>query len=104
MTTVNVSLPEPIRRWVDEQVRNGEYADASEYVLELILEDRGKARDADPSLDRRRRERNELSAARGDYCGRQGADPRWRNLRLQEEPTATSRRYLPTLFASMAKS
>lgn len=40
MATVNVSLPDPVREWVEEQVRRGEYADASEYVRELIRHDR----------------------------------------------------------------
>lgn len=39
MSDVNVSLPEPMRDWVEEQVRNGQYADANQYVLELIRED-----------------------------------------------------------------
>jgi antitoxin ParD1/3/4 len=40
MTTLNIPLPEPMRQWVEEQVRDGEYADAGEYVLDLIREDR----------------------------------------------------------------
>ena len=40
MSTMNVSLPETLRRFVDKQVRDGAYAGTSEYVRELIRRDR----------------------------------------------------------------
>jgi antitoxin ParD1/3/4 len=40
MSTMNVSLPQTLRRFVDKQVRDGAYAGASEYVRELIRKDR----------------------------------------------------------------
>jgi antitoxin ParD1/3/4 len=39
MATMNVSLPDPIREWVDERVKSGHYGNASEYVRDLIRED-----------------------------------------------------------------
>jgi antitoxin ParD1/3/4 len=39
MTTLNISLPEPMRAFVDEQVAHGGYSTASEYVRQLIRED-----------------------------------------------------------------
>lgn len=44
MSTMNVSLPEALRAFVDRKVRSGAYGTSSEYVRELIREDR--ARDA----------------------------------------------------------
>jgi antitoxin ParD1/3/4 len=41
--TMNVSLPEPLKRFVDEQVREGGYASTSDYVRELIRKDRDAA-------------------------------------------------------------
>jgi len=40
--TMNVSLPEPLKAFVDEQVRLGAYGSTSDYVRQLIREDREK--------------------------------------------------------------
>ena len=39
MGTLNVSLPDAMREWIDAQVRAGEYANASDYVRDLIRHD-----------------------------------------------------------------
>jgi antitoxin ParD1/3/4 len=39
MTTLNISLPEPMRAFIDAQVAQGGYSTASEYVRQLIRED-----------------------------------------------------------------
>lgn len=39
MTNLSVSLPDPMRAWIDDQVREGRYGNASEYVRELIRRD-----------------------------------------------------------------
>lgn len=36
METMNISLPDPLRRFVDRQIATGRYSSASEYVRELI--------------------------------------------------------------------
>ncbi|NNN04725.1 MAG: type II toxin-antitoxin system ParD family antitoxin [Elusimicrobia bacterium] len=36
METMNISLPDPLRRFVDKQIASGRYSSASEYVRELI--------------------------------------------------------------------
>ncbi len=36
MATMNVSLPDPMKTWVEEQVATGRYANASDYVRDLI--------------------------------------------------------------------
>lgn len=41
--TMNVSLPEPLKAFVDEQVRLGAYGSTSDYVRQLIRDDREKA-------------------------------------------------------------
>ena len=40
MTTLNFSLPEDLKRWVEEQVAVGGYGNTSEYIRELIRSDR----------------------------------------------------------------
>ena len=36
MATMNISLPEEMREWVEEQVKTGRYANASDYIRDLI--------------------------------------------------------------------
>ena len=38
MTSMNLSLPEPLKLFVDEQVTKGGYSTVSDYLLELIQE------------------------------------------------------------------
>jgi antitoxin ParD1/3/4 len=39
MATLNISLPDPMREWIDSQVKAGEYANASDYIRDLIRHD-----------------------------------------------------------------
>lgn len=39
MQTMNISLPDQLKDFVEEQVGSGRYSSASEYVRELIRED-----------------------------------------------------------------
>lgn len=39
MATMNVSLPDQMREWVDAQTRSGRYGNASDYVRDLIRHD-----------------------------------------------------------------
>jgi len=39
MATMNVSLPDPLKLWVEDQVKGGLYANASDYVRDLIRRD-----------------------------------------------------------------
>jgi antitoxin ParD1/3/4 len=50
METMNISLPDPLKTYIEELVGRGDYSSASEYVRELIRE------------DRKRRERARLEA------------------------------------------
>jgi antitoxin ParD1/3/4 len=50
MTSMNISLPEALKLFVEQQVSNGGYSTASEYLRELIRE------------AQRRQERQELEA------------------------------------------
>jgi antitoxin ParD1/3/4 len=40
MATMNISLPDPITEWIEERIRSGQYADASDYIGDLIRDDR----------------------------------------------------------------
>lgn len=39
MTTMNVSLPDAMKRWVEKQAETGRYANTSDYVRHLIRRD-----------------------------------------------------------------
>jgi antitoxin ParD1/3/4 len=39
MQSMNISLPEPLKEFVDRQISTGRYSSASEYVRELIRDD-----------------------------------------------------------------
>jgi antitoxin ParD1/3/4 len=40
MVTINISLPDPMTEWVEERIRSGRYVNASDYIGDLIREDR----------------------------------------------------------------
>lgn len=43
MATMNVSLPDQMKEWVEAQAESGRYANASDYVRDLIRRDQVKA-------------------------------------------------------------
>lgn len=43
MATMNVSLPDAMKTWVEEQASNGRYSNASDYVRDLIRRDQDRA-------------------------------------------------------------
>lgn len=40
MGTMNISLPDPMKAWVEEQAKSGRFANSSDYVRDLIRRDR----------------------------------------------------------------
>ncbi len=36
MATLNISLPDEMRQWINRQVSSGRYANASDYIRDLI--------------------------------------------------------------------
>jgi antitoxin ParD1/3/4 len=45
MATMNVSLPDLMKDWVEAQARTGRYSNASDYVRDLIRRDQERAAD-----------------------------------------------------------
>lgn len=39
MATMNVSLPDAMKQWVEEQVQTGRYGNSSDYVRDLVRRD-----------------------------------------------------------------
>ena len=46
MESMNISLPEPLKEFVDEQIASGRYSSASEYIRELIRDDEKRKAEA----------------------------------------------------------
>lgn len=42
MATMNVSLPDPMKDWVEGQTKSGRYSNASDYVRDLIRRDQDR--------------------------------------------------------------
>ncbi|MFC4352563.1 type II toxin-antitoxin system ParD family antitoxin [Fodinicurvata halophila] len=42
MATMNISLPEQMKAWVDSQSKSGRYGNASDYVRDLIRRDQDR--------------------------------------------------------------
>lgn len=43
MATMNVSLPDPMKSWVETQAETGKYSNSSDYVRDLIRRDQVRA-------------------------------------------------------------
>ena len=43
MATMNVSLPDPMKHWVEHQAKTGRFSNASDYVRDLIRRDQERA-------------------------------------------------------------
>ncbi|MBL6749175.1 MAG: type II toxin-antitoxin system ParD family antitoxin [Nevskia sp.] len=74
MQSMNISLPEPLKQFVDGQIATGRYSSVSEYVRELIRED--EKRKAEEKL-----ESLLLEGLRGDESEFSRAD--WDAIRKQ---------------------
>lgn len=42
MATMNISLPDAMKQWVEQQAHSGRYSNASDYVRDLIRRDQEK--------------------------------------------------------------
>lgn len=86
MESMNISLPEPLKRFVDTQVAKGRYSTASEYIRDLIRAD--EKRKAEEALEAKLLEG--LNSAESDLTP---AD--WRELRQEALARLKARRQEP---------
>lgn len=47
MATMNISLPDPMKLWVEDQINTGHYSNASDYMRDLIRRDQATQRERD---------------------------------------------------------
>jgi antitoxin ParD1/3/4 len=43
MATMNISLPDQMKQWVEDQVATGRYGNSSDYVRDLVRRDQERA-------------------------------------------------------------
>lgn len=68
LQTMNISLPEPLKEFVDRQIAAGRYSSASEYVRELIRNDeKRKAEEQLTALLREGLQSEETALTREDW-------------------------------------
>ena len=46
MASMNISVPDPMRAWVEDRIESGQYASVSDYVRDLIRRDQAEDRQA----------------------------------------------------------
>ena len=55
MATMTISLPDPMKDWIEAQIKQGEYASTSDYVRDLVRRDRERRSHPDLTMDDLRR-------------------------------------------------
>lgn len=55
MATMTISLPDPMKEWIEAQIKQGDYASTSDYVRDLVRRDRERLSRADLSIEDLRR-------------------------------------------------
>lgn len=76
MATMNVSLPDPMKTWVEAQVDSGHYSNASDYVRDLIRRDQ-EYRDKRETLIRA------LMAGESSGVSERSIDDIWNDLKAR---------------------
>lgn len=51
MAVINVSLPDPVRDWVEAKVERGDYASVGDYLSDLVRRDQTDADERDAIVD-----------------------------------------------------
>jgi antitoxin ParD1/3/4 len=55
MATMTISLPEPMKDWIEARIKEGEYASTSDYVRDLVRRDRERRSHPGLTMDDLRR-------------------------------------------------
>jgi len=50
MATMNVSLPDQMRDWIDNRVKSGLYANASDYIRDLVRHDQQRRAELEAAI------------------------------------------------------
>ena len=63
MATMTISLPDPMKDWIEAQIKQGEYASTSDYVRDLVRRDRERRSQPDLTIEDLRRIVDEARAS-----------------------------------------
>ena len=63
MATMTISLPEPMKDWIEARIKEGEYASTSDYVRDLVRRDRERRSQQELTMEDLRRIVNESRAS-----------------------------------------
>jgi putative addiction module CopG family antidote len=110
MQTMNISLPDPLKEFVDHQIAEGRYSSVSEYIRELIRDDEKRkaeqrARSAVARRAGKRRERVDASGLRRHPQGSAGATqaPKKEGLMATVYKRASARRDMVEHYVYLAE-
>ena len=95
MTSLNISLPEPLREWIEAQVKRGRYGNASEYLRDLIRRDQERRRSVSLGLGAggtKLEDAIDWAIANEFYYLDFNADSGPNHIEVDVEPTLRSRR------------
>ncbi len=62
MTSLSISLTRQLRDWIEQRVASGDYANASDYIGDLIRHDQNRRQSLDPQLARLRNSKGDDEA------------------------------------------
>ena len=77
MATINVSIPDPMKEWVESQIKGGHYSNASDYVRDLIRRDQ-------EYKDKRETLINALIAGEKSGVSKRTIDEIWKDVKARE--------------------
>lgn len=75
MATMTISLPDPMKEWIEAQINKGEYASTSDYVRDLVRRDRSR-RDQELTMEELRQI---VADSRTSGAGARSVDDIFRN-------------------------
>ena len=75
MATMTISLPDPMKEWIEAQISKGEYASTSDYVRDLVRRVRSR-RDQELTIEELRQI---VAGSRSSGTGRQSIDEIFEN-------------------------
>ena len=68
MATMTISLPDPMKDWIEAQIRQGDYASTSDYVRDLVHRDRERRAQPELTIQDLRRIVDESRASGSSPC------------------------------------
>ncbi len=54
MATMTISMPDPMREWIEHRIKDGEYASTSDYLRDLVRRDRERLQHPELTIEQLR--------------------------------------------------